>query len=385
MRSVPIHLIFSEDRALVRDDLKTAFLPLNGAFQLRLIQNKAQLEAQILEGIHVAIFVSGTDELSWQEYSRLLRGNTDSLVFILVSNIETTSSAITQGANLLIRENEIHELPLILASLLVKKKNTNESDAEIADYTIPNIGEDEISELHKKNEELEKINFELDRFVYSASHDLRAPLTSVMGLLYLLREEEKVEGSLRLIGLMEESINKLDNTIRDIVAYSRNNRTELIIEPLRIQPIIDGVISGLRYLESSEYNLQESVISKDEGVFLGDKSRLTIILNNLISNAFRFKHPARLPEIIVKVHIIGPELEITVSDNGIGINEHHLDKIFNMFYRTSDHSAGSGLGLYIVRETVKKMKGSIEVKSTVNQGTTFRISLPLQWNNIIKS
>lgn len=384
MQSVPIHLIFSEDRALVRDDLKTAFLPLNGAFQLRLIQSKAQLEAQILEGVHVAIFVNGTEDMSWQEYSRLLRGHAENLVFILVSNSESTSSAITQGANLLIRENEIHELPLILASLIVKKKQ-HESDIELSNYSIPSIGEDEISELQKKNEELEKINFELDRFVYSASHDLRAPLTSVMGLLYLLREEEKQEGTLRLIGLMEESINKLDNTIRDIVAYSRNNRTELIIEPLRIQPLIENVIEGLRYLESNDYTLQDSILAEDEGVFLGDKSRLSIILNNLISNALRFRHPARKPEIVVKVHKIGSSLEITVSDNGIGINDHHLDKIFNMFYRTSDHSAGSGLGLYIVRETVKKMEGSIEVKSTVNQGTTFRISLPLQWNNLNKS
>jgi signal transduction histidine kinase len=384
MQSVPIHLIFSEDRALVRDDLKTAFLPLNGAFQLRLIQSKAQLEAQILEGVHVAIFVNGTEDMSWQEYSRLLRGHAENLVFILVSNSETTSSAITQGANLLIRENEIHELPLILASLIVKKKH-HESDIELSNYSIPGIGEDEISELQKKNEELEKINFELDRFVYSASHDLRAPLTSVMGLLYLLREEEKQEGTLRLIGLMEESINKLDNTIRDIVAYSRNNRTELIIEPLRIQPLIENVIGGLRYLESNDYTLPDSILAEDEGVFLGDKNRLSIILNNLISNALRFRHPARKPEIVVKVHKIGSSLEITVSDNGIGINDHHLDKIFNMFYRTSDHSAGSGLGLYIVRETVKKMEGSIEVKSTVNQGTTFRISLPLQWNNLNKS
>jgi signal transduction histidine kinase len=314
----------------------------------------------------------------------LLRGHAENLVFILVSNSESTSSAITQGANLLIRENEIHELPLILASLIVKKKQ-HESDIELSNYSFPGIGEDEISELQKKNEELEKINFELDRFVYSASHDLRAPLTSVMGLLYLLREEEKQEGTLRLIGLMEESINKLDNTIRDIVAYSRNNRTELIIEPLRIQPLIENVIGGLRYLESNDYTLPDSILAEDEGVFLGDKSRLSIILNNLISNALRFRHPARKPEIVVKVHKIGSSLEITVSDNGIGINDHHLDKIFNMFYRTSDHSAGSGLGLYIVRETVKKMEGSIEVKSTVNQGTTFRISLPLQWNNLNKS
>ena len=172
-----------------------------------------------------------------------------------------------------------------------------------------------------------------------------------------------------------------ENTIRDIVAYSRNNRTELLIEPLRVQSIVDNVIFGLRYLDSQEFSIDESILASDEGIFLCDKSRLSIILNNLISNSIRYRHPARKPEVEIKVHKTRDHLEILVSDNGLGINEQHLDKIFNMFYRTSDHSTGSGLGLYIVKETVKKLAGTVEVKSVVNQGSVFRISLPLHWHN----
>jgi len=383
MQSVPIHLIFFEENGLVREDLKSAFLPLNGAFQLCLINSKAQLEVQISAGISVAIFVGLSNNLTWQECFRQVRGSNENAIFILVSNSETTSSAITQGATLLIRESEIHELPLVVGSIITRTES--ESIKAKQPNPVQLSTEEEISELQQKNHELEKINFELDRFVYSASHDLRAPLTSVMGLIYLLREDEIKEGSLRLISLMEESINKLDNTIRDIVAYSRNNRTELIIEPLRIQSIVETVITGLHYLDCKDFSINECILASDEGIFLCDKSRLSIILNNLISNSIRYRHPARKPEVEIKVLKTRDQLEISVSDNCIGINEQHLDKIFNMFYRTSDHSTGSGLGLYIVKETVKKLSGTIEVKSVVNQGSTFRISLPLHWHNSSKS
>jgi len=383
MKSVPIHLFIFEETGLRREDLKSVFLPLNGAFQLRLVNSREQFDNHIHEGITVAVFVGSSNDLTWQECFRQIRNSHENAIFILVSNSETTSSAITQGATLLIRENEIHELPLVIGSLVSRIEFESIKSNQIAPVKISSV--EEITELQQKNHELEKINFELDRFVYSASHDLRAPLTSVMGLLYLLREDELRESSLRLISLMEDSINKLDNTIRDIVAYSRNNRTEITIEPLRIQSLVETVSTGLHYLDNKEFSINECIVAKDEGVFLCDRSRLSIVLNNLISNSIRYRHPARKPAVEVNVHKTRDHLEILVSDNCLGINEHHLDKIFNMFYRTSDHSSGSGLGLYIVKETVKKLSGTIEVKSVVNQGSTFKICLPLHWHNSSKS
>jgi signal transduction histidine kinase len=176
---------------------------------------------------------------------------------------------------------------------------------------------------------------------------------------------------------MEESILKLDNTIRDIVAYSRNNRTEIAFEPVRIKPIVDDVINNLRYLDTSEYKINELIHVQDGSVFPSDRNRLQIILNNLLANAIRYRHPARKPQVFVESKLDGSQVEITVSDNGLGINDQHIDKIFDMFYRTSDTSAGSGLGLYIVKETIKKLNGSIEVSSRVNEGTTFKVILPL--------
>jgi signal transduction histidine kinase len=237
-------------------------------------------------------------------------------------------------------------------------------------------GYNSMDELQKKNTELEKINFELDRFVYSASHDLRSPLTSVLGLLYLLRSELKENHLLHYVNLMEESILKLDNIIRDIVAYSRNNRTQINIEEFTLKELLNDVNSGLRYLENGEFELDTVISLNGPKSMVSDRNRLQIILNNLISNSIKYRHPSRKPEIKLDVATTGTNININLADNGIGIPENQQDKIFDMFYRSNDKSSGSGLGLYIVRETVKKLDGSISVESKVNTGTQFHISLP---------
>jgi signal transduction histidine kinase len=232
------------------------------------------------------------------------------------------------------------------------------------------------SELQEKNKELEKINFELDRFVYSASHDLRSPLTSVLGLLYLLRNEIKDKEAMHYVDLMEESILKLDNIIRDIVAYSRNNRTQIQLESLELSEVVKDISTGLRYLETDELSLKDVIEVKKSSVLISDRTRIQIILNNLISNAIKYRHIARKPKIQIKCEHLNSHAILTVEDNGMGIKDEHLNKIFDMFYRTNDQSSGSGLGLYIVKETVKKLGGEVNVRSEVNNGTTFTITIP---------
>ncbi|MFN5371097.1 MAG: sensor histidine kinase [Bacteroidia bacterium] len=232
-------------------------------------------------------------------------------------------------------------------------------------------------ELQSKNKELEKINFELDRFVYSASHDLRSPLTSVLGLLYLLRNETNAAETIRYVDLMEESILKLDNIIRDIVAYSRNNRTQVNIEKVEIKDVVKDISAGLRYLESDEIVLKEIISIEEPAVIQSDRTRIQIILNNLISNSIKYKHPNRKPKISISCKRTENNAIVSVKDNGIGIKEEHLGKIFDMFYRTSDKSSGSGLGLYIVKETIKKLGGTVDVCSEINSGTTFTLTIPI--------
>jgi signal transduction histidine kinase len=310
------------------------------------------------------IYYAGSPEELVRVSSEILHTN-QGIQIIIIGDKVPGMAVFHSKAALVLHPNETAQLPDLLNEMLLQQANSGQQAALI--------------ELKEKNSELEKINFELDRFVYSASHDLRSPLTSVLGLLYLLRVEVKEEGAQRYVDLMEESILKLDNIIRDIVAYSRNNRTELQIEAIQMNDLMADVEAGLRYLESPGINIHESVKVENESVFPSDRNRLMTILNNLISNSIKYRHPARSPEINVSVDVGKEHVTLKIRDNGIGIKDYHLGKIFDMFYRTSDHSTGSGLGLYIVKETIKKLGGSIQVESEVNQGTQFIIQLPAHY------
>lgn len=227
----------------------------------------------------------------------------------------------------------------------------------------------------KRNEELIKVNTELDRFVYSASHDLRAPLTSILGLVTLARMDKDTPTD-SYLKRIEISIHKLDVFIRDIIDFSRNARVEIKTEVINFKKIIEEVIDNLKYL--NEGNLIEPTITiNGTEPFVTDPKRLSIILNNLISNAFKYFNPEESkPHIIIQVHHTKNYCTITIADNGIGIPSGHLEHIFKMFYRAHEESKGSGLGLYIVKETVEKLNGKIQVQSTVGKGTVFDIRLP---------
>jgi len=281
---------------------------------------------------------------------------------ILIGNAIPPLVSFHCKAAMVLRFDDLHLLKEVHSELMHANANASNLAA--------------MNELQSKNNELEKINFELDRFVYSASHDLRSPLTSVLGLLYLLRNETNTSETIRYVDLMEESILKLDNIIRDIVAYSRNNRTQISIESIELKDVIKDISAGLRYLESDEIVLKEIVCVDEPAVIFSDRTRIQIILNNLISNSIKYRHPNRKPRISISCKKTDNNSIVVVKDNGLGIKEEHLGKIFDMFYRTSDKSSGSGLGLYIVKETIKKLGGTVDVWSEVNTGTTFTLTIP---------
>ncbi|GCC51280.1 GHKL domain-containing protein [Chryseotalea sanaruensis] len=228
--------------------------------------------------------------------------------------------------------------------------------------------------VEKRNRELRKLNSELDRFVYSASHDLRAPLASILGLIAVARldKSNNVEEYLNLI---EKSIHKLDGFIRDIIDFSRNSRLELDTEPIKFESMIHEIIDELKYMD--ERGLIRKIVEVNgSGDFCTDRKRLAIILRNLISNAYKYHNPYTEDNFVhVTVKYSGQEATIKVADSGIGISEEHLSNIFKMFYRANENNNGSGLGLYIVKETVEKLKGSITVHSEPNQGSTFELKL----------
>lgn len=231
-----------------------------------------------------------------------------------------------------------------------------------------------VNEIEKRNDELRKVNGELDRFVYSASHDLRAPLASVLGLVNVARLDHGKDFELYLHKI-ETSILKLDGFIRDIIDFSRNARVEIEAQPIEFDSLINEIIDNLKYLDEKD-QIKRMVMVDGTGPFFSDKKRLSIVLNNLISNSIKYFNPyAKNSFLEVTVNYDQNQAVLRVKDNGIGISPEHITNIFKMFYRGDTRSRGSGIGLYIVKETLDKIKGKIQVHSEYGKGSTFTVFL----------
>ena len=232
--------------------------------------------------------------------------------------------------------------------------------------------------LLQSNEELRKSNKELDRFVYSVSHDLRAPLSSMLGVVGLCEMGNMEPFIEKNVSLLKSSIKKLDGFIMDILDYSRNSRTEINRQEIHFDDLLTDICNNLKFMCTEEQRKVAVRTKIQNGIaFYSDRSRLSIILNNLISNSIRYQNPeAADPFVEIYVEISASSAEIRIRDNGIGIDKENHEKVFNMFYRVSTKSVGSGLGLYIVKETVEKLHGVIDLESVPGKGTAFSIHLP---------
>lgn len=221
-----------------------------------------------------------------------------------------------------------------------------------------------------------RTNFELDSFVYRASHDLRAPLRSVLGLINLAKIEENEKQRNQYLKLVDKSVNKLDSFISDLTNFSRNSRLEVLVDVVNFNTILDECMENLKYMENAHRIRMEKHFNLSKS-FHSDSNRISVIFHNLISNSIKYLN-VMSDDCWVKVIINQADngIEILVEDNGRGIKEEYLDKIFNMFFRASQDSYGSGLGLYITKQVVEKLEGNIKVHSAFGKGTTFTIHLP---------
>ncbi|MEB8345390.1 ATP-binding protein [Flavobacteriaceae bacterium KMM 6898] len=246
--------------------------------------------------------------------------------------------------------------------------------------TIQDFTKDKLinEELSKKNEELKKANIELDRFVYSASHDLRAPLTSLRGLIQIVDMTLEVEHEelKEPLSLMNTTIDKMDVFIKSIFDYSVNARTKISTEKINFEELIGSVWESLKYM-NIKYNPKSTINITQDADFYSDKNRLEIILGNLVSNAIKYYDNNKMERFVnITVTADAKSANIIIEDNGIGIGKEHIDKIFEMFYRATKLSTGSGMGMYIVKETLDRLHGTIEIESELNKGSKFSISIP---------
>lgn len=227
----------------------------------------------------------------------------------------------------------------------------------------------------QKIKQLERTNKELNRFIYSTTHDLRSPISTSLGLVNLAELEIEDKDAKRYFSLIKDSLINIDDYIKNILSYYKNVKYEKNQQRTHILGAVSQVLDQLQ----SKIGLNDANINVDVPQSLYwvlDDFRLQIILNNLLTNALNFQRPEVKLNITVAARETQDTLTISVSDNGIGMSKDITDKIFKMFFRGTHRVSGTGLGLYIVREAVREMDGTIEVDTKPGAGTTFTLSFP---------
>lgn len=228
--------------------------------------------------------------------------------------------------------------------------------------------------LNNKISELEKANDELNRFVYSTSHDLRSPLASIMGILNLAKMEESVTDPNGYMNMIETCVNKMDTFIQKIIQYYKSIRVDDELTVIDFKSLIDESIVVSK-MQKPEVDFNVSIQQGKE--FKNDAFRVSVILDNLISNAIKYQKPSETnPTVNIDVQVDAEKATIKIEDNGIGILDQHLNNIFKMFFRSNNSVNGLGIGLYIVKEALTRIGGDISVHSTHGVGTAFYLTIP---------
>lgn len=232
------------------------------------------------------------------------------------------------------------------------------------------------TELRKKSEELQKAYDELNRFIYSASHDMRAPLTSILGVVSLAQHETNDNKMHEYLRMVEVSVKRMEVLNNNVIDYYINNKKQAKLEVLDFKEMIEDTVSSLKYyLNADRINFSFDIVQTAK--FMSDGFRVRSVVNNLISNAIKFQRPDNeIREISIKAKVDEASCNLEVKDNGIGIRKESVEHIFEMFYRATATNSGSGIGLYVTKESIDKLGGKVEVTSEEDQGTTFNIMIP---------
>lgn len=299
--------------------------------------------------------------------------------FMKLQDIFVNTEEIRQVKKLLRKQN-------ILEEYEIKVTRWDESETWISMSAIAYEDEHDsffdiifrdITDFKENLIELQRLNFELDNFVYHASHDIRSPLRSMMGLISILKTEKNPAEIKKVIDMISGSVNRLDKFVVDLLAMSRNNRLTEPSVSINFMVEVNNSVTNFHHVFATK-NLEIRTKILQSIPFYSDLTKVRIILNNLISNAIKYrKNKHNLVSFInIYVETNPEEAIIKIEDNGEGIPPDKLEKIFDMFYRASENSEGSGLGMYIVKNVIKKLNATIDVNSVNREGTTFIIKIP---------
>lgn len=269
--------------------------------------------------------------------------------------------------------------PRFIRSFIIMEDDPMTSSKRIIGITTDVTEKRQYSErIIQKNDELRKINSELDNFVYSISHDLRSPLLSIKGILHLIDQEPALsDKGRRFLDMAVVSTDRLDHTIQEILDYSRNSRLDLQVSTFNVEQLVQDIFADLHFTSVKPIALE--LLTEGSPVVETDQYRLSTLLKNIIGNAVKYQRPdEEFPFVRVRVFHTSEQLTITVEDNGQGISDEHQERVFQMFYRAASNVQGTGLGLYICSEIANKLNGTLSLRSQPNRGTTVTFSMGLK-------
>ncbi|MCU0354505.1 MAG: HAMP domain-containing histidine kinase [Cytophagales bacterium] len=222
--------------------------------------------------------------------------------------------------------------------------------------------------------ELEKVSFEMNTLVYRLSHDLNTPLTSVLGLVDLI-EADNADVSRHYLSLIRTRVHRMRNTIRDLLYTSRLQNQLTVLEKADLNTLIQQDVLEMEELTRTRVVVETKIVG--EQPVRTDVFRFRVVLGCLLSNAVQYADLNKpQPTVLVHAHCTPDRLILTVKDNGIGISAEQQPHVFDMFYRGTHTSNGSGLGLFLVKKAVEQMEGKISLKSEEGAGTRVQVILP---------
>jgi PAS domain S-box-containing protein len=241
------------------------------------------------------------------------------------------------------------------------------------------------NELYHKTTKLENMNYQMEQFLYSASHELRAPATTILGLANLLTLETSDKTILDYTEKIKNTAEKLELITRDLVGFARISYSRKQVKKIDLVQVFQETIQAIS-MSFPAIVWRTNISVKGDYPFYSNPDRIKIILENLVKNSFQFSDfnkPELTLALLIELETDYTKLELT--DNGIGIGKIHLDKIFRIFYKATERSHGAGLGLFIVKEALLELNGDITVESEIGMGTKVCLRIPNSHMGRLKS
>lgn len=345
-----------------RNEQKIALLSKDNELQKALVQRQQTILYSVLGGSLILLILLIS---YYQFYKKLKKLN--------LSLAEQNELIQAQSEELMMSNETLSKLNREISE---QKEEIQAQAEELSEsnQTISEVNEQLEQRIEARTAELKQAFKELDTFFYRSSHDFRRPLTTFMGLAEVARVLVKDPAALELFEKVNENALNLDKMLRKLQSISDVGAQELIYREVFLKDIFELELANLKP-ELDRKGIRTTLAVQSEYPFYSYAALIKIIVQNLLENAITFSVTVN-PVVQIKAYNSAQEVIIEIQDNGLGIEAEYMERVFEMYFRANDHSKGNGLGLYIVKKTVQKLRGRIELESQVGVGTTVRIFLP---------